>query len=65
MAAEEGPSYNRKYVSSLSRVTFASGSALRRIGKDAFSKCKQLKEIEIPDGVQLDGQPGVRVRVRQ
>ena len=37
------------------RVTFASGSALKRIGKEAFSGCGQLREIEIPAGVEEIG----------
>ena len=48
--------------SSLSRVTFGSGSVLKRIGNSAFSGCKELREIEIPAGVEIVGNPGVVVR---
>ena len=48
--------------SSLSRVTFGSGSVLKRIGKEAFNGCKALREIEIPASVVLVGNPGVVVR---
>ena len=37
---------------SLRRITFASGSVLKRIGKGAFSSCKSLKEICIPASVE-------------
>jgi hypothetical protein len=40
-------------ASSLSRVTFASGSVLKRIGREAFSRCKGLREIEIPASVEF------------
>ena len=43
--------------SSLSRVTFGSGSVLRRIGKEAFFGCKELREIEIPASVEVVGNP--------
>ena len=42
--------------SSLSRVTFASGSAVRRIGKEAFRECRKLSEIEIPASVEEIGE---------
>ena len=42
--------------SSLSRVTFASGSALKRIGKEAFRGCDKLLELEIPAGVEEIGE---------
>ena len=42
--------------SSLSRVTFASGSVLKRIDKEAFSGCSQLREIEIPASVEEIGE---------
>ena len=42
--------------SSLSRVTFASGSAVRRIGKEAFRECRKLSEIEIPASVEDIGE---------
>ena len=48
--------------SSLSRVTFGSGSVLKRIGNSAFSGCKALREIEIPASVEVVGNPGVVVR---
>ena len=65
-AAEEKDDYDGiTYVFSLSRVTFAAGSALRRSGKRAFSGCSELREIEIPDGVQVEGYLGVQVRIRQ
>jgi hypothetical protein len=48
----------------LSRVTFASGSCLKRIEKGAFGGCRSLKEIEIPAGVSCDRDIGVRVRMR-
>ena len=38
------------------RVTFASGSVLERIGKDAFRGCGQLREIEIPASVEEIGE---------
>ena len=38
---------------SLSRVTFAAGSCLKRIEKLAFSQCGSLKEIEIPASVEV------------
>ena len=41
---------------SLSRVTFASGSALRRIGKEAFCGCDELREVEIPASVEEIGE---------
>ena len=41
--------------SSLSRVTFGSGSVLKRIGKEAFSGCKELREVEIPASVEEIG----------
>ena len=34
------------------RVTFASGSVLKRIGTEAFRGCGQLREIEIPASVE-------------
>jgi hypothetical protein len=37
---------------SLSRVTFASGSCLKRIEEKAFSECESLQEIEIPVSVE-------------
>ena len=43
-------------MSWLSRVTFASGSALKRIGKEAFRGCMELKEIEVPAGVEELGE---------
>ena len=46
---------------SLSRVTFASGSVLRRIGSRAFSGCSQLREIEIPASVEVGDGIGLRV----
>ena len=48
--------------SSLSRVTFGSGSVLKRIGKSAFRGCKELREIEIPASVEVVGDLGVVVR---
>jgi hypothetical protein len=48
--------------SCVSRVTFASGSVLKRTGKAAFGGCIQLREIEIPAGVEVVGNPGVTVR---
>ena len=48
--------------SSLSRVTFGSGSVLKRIGKEAFFRCNELREIEIPASVEVVGNPGVVVR---
>ena len=48
--------------SSLSRVTFGSGSVLKRIGKEAFIGCSQLREVEIPASVEVVGNPGVGVR---
>jgi hypothetical protein len=50
--------------SGLSPVTFASGSCLKRIEKEAFRSCESLKEIEIPAGVSCDRDIGVRVRMR-
>ena len=44
------------YPSSLSRVTFASGSALKRIGNEAFRACEKLREIEIPACVEEIGE---------
>ena len=41
---------------SLYCVTFAAGSALRCIGKEAFSWCRQLREIEIPACVEEIGE---------
>jgi hypothetical protein len=38
---------------SLSRVTFASGSCLKRIEERAFSECTRLQEIEIPASVEV------------
>ena len=38
------------------RVTFASGSVLRRIGKEAFRGCRKLREIEIPASVEEIGE---------
>ena len=38
------------------RVTFASGSVLKRIGKEAFGGCGQLREIEIPACVEEIGE---------
>ena len=38
---------------SLSRVTFAAGSCLKRIEKWVFYKCESLKEIEIPASVEV------------
>ena len=38
---------------SLSRVTFAAGSCLKQIEKEAFSGCESLKEIEIPASVEV------------
>ena len=38
------------------RVTFASGSVLKRIGKEAFRGCGQLREIEIPASVEEIGE---------
>ena len=38
---------------SLSRVTFAVGSCLKLIEKEAFSWCESLKEIEIPASVEV------------
>jgi hypothetical protein len=51
-----------KYISALSRVTFASGSVLKRIGKGAFSGCEELGEIEIPACVEVDDSLAVRIR---
>ena len=48
--------------SSLSRVTFGSGSVLKRIGNSAFSGCRELREIEIPASVEVVGNAGVVVR---
>ena len=42
--------------SSLSRVTFGSGSVLKRIGKEAFRECRELREIEIPASVEEIGE---------
>ena len=42
--------------SSLLCVPFASGSALKRIGKEAFRGCTQLSEIEIPASVEEFGE---------
>jgi hypothetical protein len=39
----------------LSSVRFARGSAVKRIGKNAFSGCKNLLEIEIPASVEEIG----------
>ena len=41
--------------SSLSRVTFGSGSLLKRIGEGAFSECEELRELEIPASVEEIG----------
>ena len=41
------------WCKSLSRVTFATGSCLKRIEKEAFSGCFSLEEIEIPAGVEV------------
>jgi hypothetical protein len=49
--------------SGVSRVTFASGSCLKRIEKRAFDGCIRLK-LEIPAGVSCDRDIGVRVRMR-
>lgn len=46
----------------LLRVTFASGTVLKRIGKDAFRGRDKLEELEIPEEVELMGDIGVRVR---
>ena len=48
--------------SSLSRVTFGSGSVLKRIGDSAFFRCGALQEIEIPASVEVVGNPRVVVR---
>jgi hypothetical protein len=37
-------------------VTFGSGSALKRIGKEAFSGCGNLRESEIPASVEEIGE---------
>ena len=42
--------------SSLWCDTFARGSALKRIGDRGFRCCKELKVIEIPDGVEEIGE---------
>ena len=42
--------------SSVRRVTFAAGSALRCIGKEAFKECEELREIEIPACVEEIGE---------
>ena len=59
---EEVPASCFRGCSSVLRVTFGSGSVLRRIGKEAFSGCKELREIEIPGSVEVVGNPGVVVR---
>ena len=46
---------------SLSRVTFAAGSCLKRIEKGAFDHCERLKEIEIPCMVKVDHRIGTKV----
>ena len=46
---------------SLSRVTFAAGSCLKRIEKEAFSGCSSLKEIEIPASVEVLCEKALRV----
>ena len=48
--------------SSLSRVTFAAGSALRCIGKWAFGGCNALKELDIPASVEIATDIGVETR---
>ena len=48
--------------SSVSRVTFGSGSVLKRIGNRAFLDCRRLREIELPASVEVAGDPGVPVR---
>ena len=45
--------------SPLSRVTFAGGSALKHIGREAFLMCDMLRGIDIPARVQVDGPLGV------
>ena len=52
------------FCESLSRVTFASGSCLKRIEKGAFGWCESLQDIEIPAGVSCDRDIGLRVRMR-
>ena len=42
--------------SSLSCVTFGSGSVLKRIGNSAFSGCNDLREIEMPASVEEIGE---------
>jgi hypothetical protein len=51
--------------SSVSRVTFGRGSVLKRIGKDAFMQCYQLREIEIPATVETEEPLGVSYTVSQ
>ena len=43
----------------IERVTFASGSCLKRIEKEAFSGCFRLNEIEIPASVEEIGRAHV------
>ena len=42
--------------SSLCRVTFASGSVLKLIGKESFRRCENLEELEIPASVKELGE---------
>lgn len=36
-------------------VTFEEGSALKRIGREAFAGCTRFKSIQFPDGLQEIG----------
>ena len=36
---------------SLARVTFASGTALKRLGEQAFLGCVSLEEVDLPDSL--------------
>lgn len=44
-----------KNCTALTDVSFASGSRLKRIGKEAFYKCISLESIEIPSSVETIG----------
>ena len=44
--------YERK---ELKRVTFREGSALRKIGEEAFYGCTSLRNISLPEGLELVG----------
>ncbi len=39
----------------ISKVTFAEGSKLESIDKEAFSRCRSIESIDIPDGVKSFG----------